>query len=163
MLSGSIATYQKEKGKLPETLGDIPQRYAYGKKDSWGRAFIYQKTADGFVLISYGEDGKPGGNGLNADITSNMKPKDMPPITFAEYIRSGAYMGNVWGSLFVALVAFLAPFMPQKPVSSHPKEQEGIPNRKQVVETIIPLVVLVVIGGVFGGLMTLGGLADGGH
>ena len=42
--------------------------------DPWGRPYVYfapgQANPGGFDLLSYGEDGKPGGDGDNADILS---------------------------------------------------------------------------------------------
>ncbi len=39
--------------------------------DAWGNAFHYTLHKDDeFTLVSYGADGKPGGTGINADLTS---------------------------------------------------------------------------------------------
>jgi general secretion pathway protein G len=42
--------------------------------DPWGRAYVYQSPAstnpDGYDIRSYGRDGKPGGEGEDADIGS---------------------------------------------------------------------------------------------
>jgi general secretion pathway protein G len=39
--------------------------------DPWSRPYIYRLADNGsFTIISYGKDGKPGGTGENADITS---------------------------------------------------------------------------------------------
>ncbi|MFW5802531.1 MAG: type II secretion system major pseudopilin GspG [Verrucomicrobiota bacterium] len=40
--------------------------------DPWGNEYQYRTTDDaiGFEIISYGKDGSPGGEGLNADISS---------------------------------------------------------------------------------------------
>lgn len=59
--------------------GDPPPRNwrgPYLKKpvplDPWGRAYAYQSPADsnanGYDLVCYGRDGKPGGDGEDADI-----------------------------------------------------------------------------------------------
>ncbi|RZJ75945.1 MAG: type II secretion system protein GspG, partial [Brevundimonas sp.] len=39
-------------------------------KDPWGRPYIYKSPGreGAFELLSYGKDGKPGGDGLNADL-----------------------------------------------------------------------------------------------
>jgi general secretion pathway protein G len=39
--------------------------------DAWGNPYIYKKTSDdhAFNIISYGKDGKEGGDGKNADIS----------------------------------------------------------------------------------------------
>jgi len=41
--------------------------------DPWGRPYIYRVPGSKaeFELISYGKDGRPGGNGEDADITNN--------------------------------------------------------------------------------------------
>jgi general secretion pathway protein G len=42
-------------------------------KDSWSNDFVYQLSPDSykpFVIISYGADGKEGGEGINADLRS---------------------------------------------------------------------------------------------
>jgi general secretion pathway protein G len=41
--------------------------------DPWGRAYVYRMPGDKgeFQLLSYGRDGKPGGNGEDADIGVN--------------------------------------------------------------------------------------------
>ncbi len=42
-------------------------------KDAWGRDFVYIfEPADGipFTIVSYGADGKPGGEGYDADLSS---------------------------------------------------------------------------------------------
>lgn len=42
-------------------------------KDAWGHDFVYKfpgEHGDGPDIVSYGQDGQPGGEGLNADIVS---------------------------------------------------------------------------------------------
>jgi len=62
-----------------QPTGDPPARNwrgPYLKKpvplDPWGRAYVYQSPADsnanGYDLVTYGRDGKPGGDGEDADI-----------------------------------------------------------------------------------------------
>ncbi len=40
-------------------------------EDAWGNPYIYKKTSDehGYDIISYGKDGKEGGDGKNADLS----------------------------------------------------------------------------------------------
>jgi len=49
-----------------------PYTKGYMPKDAWNNDFIYKLDADGkeFQIISLGQDGKEGGEGLNADIVS---------------------------------------------------------------------------------------------
>ncbi len=66
------------------TIGKIPQNYREGgylkqKKiplDPWGNPYIYVSPGMNaeYEIISYGADGKPGGEGKDADITNyNIK------------------------------------------------------------------------------------------
>jgi general secretion pathway protein G len=38
-------------------------------KDPWGHDYVYTVESGGFTLTSLGKDGKPGGEGVDADIT----------------------------------------------------------------------------------------------
>lgn len=51
-------------GYLPET-----------PKDPWGRDYVYRSPGQtaGFDLMSYGKDGSPGGEGLDADLTDRSR------------------------------------------------------------------------------------------
>ena len=37
-------------------------------RDPWDRPYVYRRTGGGFELMSLGKDGKPGGEGVDADI-----------------------------------------------------------------------------------------------
>lgn len=91
MLGAALDAYRLDNGSYPTTqqglnaLWEKPQidppanwRSPYLRKavplDPWGRPYLYfapgQLNPTGFDLLSYGEDGKPGGDGDNADILS---------------------------------------------------------------------------------------------
>jgi general secretion pathway protein G len=55
-----VPTSWHEDGYLPQ----LP-------KDPWAHPYVYKSpgATEGFDLMSYGKDGKPGGDGLNADLT----------------------------------------------------------------------------------------------
>ncbi len=60
-----VPTRWSSEGYLPE----LPQ-------DPWGNAYIYRSPGEGgaaFDLVSLGRDGKPGGEGLDADIAQRRK------------------------------------------------------------------------------------------
>jgi general secretion pathway protein G len=56
--------------------GEVNWAGPYLKKavppDPWGRPYLYQQPGShgDFDLVSYGKDGRPGGNGEDADITN---------------------------------------------------------------------------------------------
>ena len=91
MLGAALDAYRLDNGTYPTTqqgLGalwekpsmDPPAnwRAPYLRKqvplDPWGHAYVYQfpgqQNLQGYDLISYGADGKPGGEGEDADIAS---------------------------------------------------------------------------------------------
>jgi general secretion pathway protein G len=45
-------------------------------KDAWGRDFVYQLVEEGkAAIVSYGADGKPGGDGQDSDLTFEVKKR----------------------------------------------------------------------------------------
>src|SRR3954468_22053067 len=91
MLGAALDAYRLDNGRYPSTEQglnalwekptiDTPNnwRSPYLRKpvpiDPWGRPYIYffpgQTNVNGYDLVSYGADGKPGGEGEDADITS---------------------------------------------------------------------------------------------
>ncbi len=91
MLSAALDAYRLDNGRYPTTeqglnaLWEKPTidppsnwRGPYLRKpvppDPWGKAYMYtfpgQQNTLGFDLLTYGADGKPGGDGEDADIVS---------------------------------------------------------------------------------------------
>ena len=91
MLGAALDAYRLDNGSYPTTeqglnaLWEKPTtdppanwRSPYLRKpvpmDPWGRPYVYlfpgQANPNGYDLVSYGEDGKPGGDGEAADLTS---------------------------------------------------------------------------------------------
>ena len=81
-LAGQIEMYKLEVGRYPENLQALVRQPGgvdkwggpYAKdadlKDAWGNDYRYQTpgTGKGFDLVSYGADGKEGGDGENRDV-----------------------------------------------------------------------------------------------
>ena len=91
MLGAALDAYRLDNGRYPTTeqgLGSLWEkptidppanwRAPYLRKpvppDPWGRPYMYmspgQVNPQGYDLLTYGADGKPGGEGEDADITS---------------------------------------------------------------------------------------------
>lgn len=91
MLGSALDAYRLDNGYYPSTqqglnaLWEMPTmdppanwRGPYLRKavpaDPWGAAYLYlfpgQVNVNGYDLLSYGADGRPGGTGEDADITS---------------------------------------------------------------------------------------------
>ena len=92
-ISAALKMYRLDNGDYPTTeqgLGALSKRPTSGPepinwqedgylaqppKDPWGRQYVYQSPGrtGAFELSSYGKDGKPGGEGLNADIVEGAR------------------------------------------------------------------------------------------
>jgi general secretion pathway protein G len=73
-----IDLYAKAHGTIPASLDVLPNRDGYTNRttDGWGRPLIYSIGNDGLLtLTSYGKDGKPGGEGADADIVKSYYSK----------------------------------------------------------------------------------------
>ncbi len=86
MLRGSLQTYRLDVGSYPKTEQGLaalqnnpddvqgwqgPYLEDELPKDPWGNPYQYKSPANnlqGFALYSHGADGKPGGDGLDADV-----------------------------------------------------------------------------------------------
>lgn len=82
-LIGKIEIYQGDMKSVPQSLEDLVRQPSgvggwlgpYAKeaelKDEWGRPLVYTMEGDaGYTIISYAKDGKAGGEGTSADISS---------------------------------------------------------------------------------------------
>ena len=75
-MSTTVEAYYMENGKYPDSLQQLVGKYGLREsqlKDPWGNEIVYRRPGEGgrdFDLVSYGRDGKPGGDGNNADIGS---------------------------------------------------------------------------------------------
>lgn len=66
-----LAALSKKPSLPPEPRAWSAEGYlAQLPVDPWGRAYVYRYTGSGpFELLSLGKDGKPGGEGLDADLS----------------------------------------------------------------------------------------------
>ena len=77
-LKGEVELYKVDKNTYPESLQDLVPRYCDEvPKDCWDRPFVYRVPGQrgAFDIISLGEDGLPGGEGVNADLWSHRGTK----------------------------------------------------------------------------------------
>lgn len=83
-LAGKIENYEMDTGVLPERLEDLVKEPGNAKgwlgpyakesslRDPWNTPYEYKVPGDNapFAVISYGDDKKPGGTGVDKDIAS---------------------------------------------------------------------------------------------
>lgn len=73
----------KNGGKLPESLAKLTEKPAEGapllaklEQDPWGSDYVLQAAGEGFVVVSFGEDKKEGGEGAATDVRSDQFPRE---------------------------------------------------------------------------------------
>jgi general secretion pathway protein G len=81
LLETSLNTYRLDMGHYPDTLDELlrsdkknwdgPYLPKEVPSDPWGNPYVYRNKSEngaGFTLMSYGRDGRPGGEDDDADI-----------------------------------------------------------------------------------------------
>jgi general secretion pathway protein G len=95
----AMAEYQKKHDKLPASLEELLDvrpdlsDETDGFRDYWGRPLIYSIEGSGYSLVSLGRDGKPGGTGLDWDISSaDPNPWILVPTSPEAQLRLGEFL-----------------------------------------------------------------------
>ncbi len=113
-LAQVVESYRQAMGKLPSSLADpdvakssgIPLDGAGQPLDAWGRPFHYGITADGYELYSYGRDGKPGGQGPDADQYAGETIRWPDSPTFWEFLILPETRGILLACILVGVLGF---------------------------------------------------------
>lgn len=73
-IENGLKLYYVRNGKYPDTGTGlqvlVDQQILETVKDPWGNPYVYKVEGGKPVIISYGKDGVPGGEGTDADISS---------------------------------------------------------------------------------------------
>lgn len=77
-LRDAVVMYKLEHHKMPPDLNALVNNSKRNylnqstvPKDPWGHDYVYQQNGSEFTIITYGADGSQGGEGENADISSD--------------------------------------------------------------------------------------------
>jgi hypothetical protein len=105
--------YRTEYHDSPRSINDLAKltNYAWFTQrdnlvDGWHRPFIFSFDGSNFLAKSYGRDGKPGGVGLDCDLTTaNPKPREAR-ATFNQFLHNEPTRGMVSSSLACGALAF---------------------------------------------------------
>ena len=117
----AIDAYRTKTGHLPSSLEQLRENpesdFGVGfapdgtLRDHWGRPFLYAVNGDSYTVLSYGMDGKPGGRGLNCDLTNhNFREKGLYPAwypTFWQYLFEMPTEKMTLACLICGFLAFL--------------------------------------------------------
>ena len=85
-----LEKYRRKTHALPRSLSQV--KWGDGDlgtiPDGWGRPFVYTVQGTHYRVVSYGEDGKPGGTGWDTDLSSdNPHPPGMD-LTFRQFLTN---------------------------------------------------------------------------
>src|SRR5712692_2060884 len=73
-IENGLKLYYARKGNYPDTGSGlkalVDMQILENTKDPWGHDYVYMNEGGKPVIISYGRDGQPGGDGPDADISS---------------------------------------------------------------------------------------------
>jgi hypothetical protein len=126
-----VASYEEQQVNATHTRALVPtdniETYFFDgskiEKDGWGRPFLYTKSGSHYRVTSYGRDGKPGGVGWDADLTSdNPKPKAAALTVLRVAFNPGAREGAVT-ALIAGVMAGVLCFLMLR------KNELTLPNR----------------------------------
>lgn len=81
VLSRRIRLYVKLNYRIPPNLSNLPvlRGFSNGTEDAWGNDIIYLVHGTEVTLLSFGRDGKHGGQGDDADIIKTFDAFEKPP------------------------------------------------------------------------------------
>ncbi len=112
-----IQRYRGSKKTLPQSLEEVPtpdgfqvsfQRDDKGRPlDGWGHPFLYSTDGVKYVITSLGQDGKPGGIGLDCDLSNTNDWPDEARPTFGQFLTHPMTRGSVRACLACGALAFL--------------------------------------------------------
>jgi hypothetical protein len=104
-----ITQYQQQFHASPNSLAQLvamtngvpPPADEYFSLDGWKRLFLFTSDGTNCLITSFGRDGKPGGHGLDCDLTSkDRRPEDSFP-TFHQFLFE---MPSLRGMIMVCIV-----------------------------------------------------------
>lgn len=124
-LDEAILEFQKKSNAIPHSLDELAGLESYdmwkrnnGKLiDGWGRPFLYSSDGTNYLITSYGRDGKPGGKGLDYDLTDkNSKPEEeysteQAHPTLPQFIFDMPTGGIIGTCIFCGSLAFLLTYV----------------------------------------------------
>lgn len=116
----AIVAYRQKKGHLPSSLTDLENvsnmwRVEGGIGDAWKHPLVYSVQGNQYRLMSYGRDGKPGGIGLDEDISSVAPKQIAGKLPFLQVIFHPSAQEMVGMSLLSGLLAFILCFKMIRP------------------------------------------------
>lgn len=107
-----IAQFRLSQGRLPESLAELRGAEEHLRVDEngqvldgWGNPFLYTPKGSTYSLVSLGRDGRPGGVGLDRDVSRPDDPPSRP--TLQQFMFEMRTEGVVFSSAVAGILTFL--------------------------------------------------------
>jgi hypothetical protein len=115
ILRQEIDQHRRDSGKLPTTLEAV-KKASHGDRlmDQWGRPLNYEVSDDSYQLYSYGQDGQPGGSGLDADLYASTPPSANELLTLSQFSSAPGVRGIMLACLLAGFIALPIYFLCSK-------------------------------------------------
>jgi hypothetical protein len=111
----AVEAYRAKEGKLPQSLAqlkDIPEFYINESGeviDDWRYPLQYEVHGETYLVTSYGRDGREGGAGLDADLTSEHP--QWPGPTLSQFLWEMPTKGIINTCILSGVVAAVLTFL----------------------------------------------------
>lgn len=126
-LQQDLQNYYLEHGKLPDNFRELPvverepsmfmefQDRPYldqaGKPwDAWGHEIVCQVEQGKVSLLSYGQDGQPGGLGLDYDFSPGSAVTKSSQLTFCQFLENKSTSHMITNCVVISLLTSLLTF-----------------------------------------------------
>jgi len=139
-VNSDIQAYLKKEGKLPGSLNVVGVDPSYPSfndsnlLDRWRRPYVYRITKTGYTLMSYGRDGKPGGVGLDSDISLDNTNSEVP---FLQAMNDPWASQMILGSTIAGILTFFLAFFLIRPADFSKK------NWGCIMAKLVPLLIVL--------------------
>lgn len=139
----AIDAYKEQTGTVPSSLDDLEAmeepslRFSDPgqRMDGWRRPFILETDGKDCLVISYGRDGKPGGAGLDHDLTHvEPRPPGSPP-TLSQFLLDSRCRHMIGACILGGAAAFVLACFVVKP---------GQVNRRSIADIIFWLAITTI-------------------
>jgi hypothetical protein len=137
LIREALAEYRKRQGRYPDSLDQLPGvNERFFTEDRWHHPYQYSVSGDGYTLVCLGRDGKPGGEGLDADIDLSQEgPIHVRPTTmqllFETQNADGVFTIALLAALFSGLTCYVA---------SKPRQSPSVSAAQMVVSIVVTTV-----------------------
>ncbi|RYG69303.1 hypothetical protein EON80_10035 [bacterium] len=139
----AIDAYRRQNGKLPSSLKEIEAVLTSHVMvqeggvvwDIWRHPLKYTRHGDDYNLVSYGQDGKPGGVGLDFDLALRQPrtPESWP--TFSQVILAPVNQRMVLMTILSGLMTFGLTFWLVRP---------GDLSTERIISLVVKMLVMLV-------------------